>query len=52
VLLTALPGLKGALVEPLHPKVAAHEPEMALSCLALLEAGIRWVWLAALCGVR
>jgi hypothetical protein len=43
VLLTQLPGLKEALVEPLHPEVAVHEPEMALSCLALLEAGVRWV---------
>lgn len=41
VLLTALPGLKAALVEPLRPDVAASEPEMALSCLALLEAGVR-----------
>jgi hypothetical protein len=41
VLLTQLPGLKDALVEPLDPKVAVHEPEMALSCLALLEAGVR-----------
>lgn len=42
VLLTALPGLKAALVEPLRPEVAASEPDMALSCLALLEAGVRW----------
>jgi hypothetical protein len=41
VLLTVLPALKAALVEPLRPDVAASEPEMALSCLALLEAGIR-----------
>lgn len=41
VLLTVLPSLKAALVEPLRPDVAASEPEMALSCLALLEAGVR-----------
>lgn len=43
VLLSALPGLKEALVEPMRPEVAVAEPAMALSCLSLLEAGVRWV---------
>jgi hypothetical protein len=43
-LLAAVPDLRAALLRPFEPVLAQQQPDWALRCMALLEAGIRCVW--------